>query len=219
MAYICAIVPAYNEEKTIKTTLQAIKNIDLINHVILVNDGSQDRTAEIARQEGVEVIDLPSNHGKGEAVNIGLRHINADIAVLLDADLGASAIEAGKIISPVLAGQADLCVAAFPPPTRKGGFGLVKKTAAWVIKHYGGFDSAAPLSGQRALNRKALEAVTPLAGAYGMELAMTLKALRCSCKVIEVPTEMKHNETGRDWAGFKHRGQQFIDILKVIIHY
>ena len=73
-----------------------------------------------------------------------------------------------------------------------------------------------PLSGQRAMNKEVLQAVTPFKEAYGVELGMTIKALQKGYKVIEVPTTMTHNETGRDIKGFLHRGRQFIDVLKVI---
>ena len=59
-------------------------------------------------------------------------------------------------------------------------------------------------------------ALTPFEEAYGVELGMTLKALSLGFRVQEVMTTMKHNETGRDLKGFIHRGQQFLDVIKVI---
>ena len=72
-----------------------------------------------------------------------------------------------------------------------------------------------PLSGQRAMSKEVLSALTPFHEAYGVELGMTLKALAKGFRVQEVMTTMKHNETGRDLKGFIHRGKQFVDILKV----
>ncbi len=217
MKTVTVVIPAYNEETRIGDTLQAVKALDNVAKIIVVNDGSTDKTAEVVRRYNIDLIDLQENVGKGGAMNNVLPYIETDIAVFLDADLGSSASEASKIIVPLLNEEADLVIAAFPPPTRKGGFGLVKGTAAKAIKNAGNLEVTAPLSGQRAMTKEVLKVVTPFSKAYGVELAMTIKALKNGFRVIEVPTLMKHNETGRDLAGFIHRGKQFIDVLKVII--
>lgn len=214
---ITAVIPAYNEGERIISTIEGVKKVREINRILVVNDGSTDDTAEKVRTAGVELLDLKVNRGKGGAMNAALPYLeDADIVVFLDGDLGETAAEASKIVKPVLEGKADLCIAAFGPPSRKGGFGLVKGTAAWIIRRTGNLDSIAPLSGQRAMTKEVLREVTPFKEAYGVELGMTLKALQKGFRVMEVPTEMKHNETGRDLKGFIHRGKQFLDVLKVI---
>ncbi len=140
----------------------------------------------------------------------------ADIVVFLDADLGSTANQASLLIEPVAEGIADLSIASFPPPQKKGGFGLVKGTAAWLLKRVGKMEATAPLSGQRAMSRKALQAVTPFNEGYGVELGMSINALLLGFRLIEVPTTMSHNESGRDLSGFLHRGRQFRDVLRVI---
>ena len=135
---------------------------------------------------------------------------------VLDADLGETASQAGLIIDPILEGKTDLCIAAFPAPVKKGGFGLVKGTARRAIRKLSDMEVNSPLSGQRAMSKEVLLALTPFEEAYGVELGMTLKALSLGFRVQEVMTTMKHNETGRDLKGFIHRGQQFLDVIKVI---
>lgn len=216
MKTITVVIPAYNEEERIAATIQATKSLPLELRILVVNDGSRDNTSQRAREQGVEVIDLKNNRGKGGAMNAAVANLNADIVVFIDADLGASAAEADKIINPILHDQCDLCIAAFPPPKKKGGFGLVKGTAARAIRQAGNIEVSAPLSGQRAMTREVLQAVTPFAEAYGVELAMSIRALRQGYRIMEVPTTMSHNETGRDLRGFIHRGKQFIDVLRVI---
>ena len=216
MKTITVVIPAYNEEARIVDTLQAVQRIAGIDKIIVVNDGSTDHTSERAREQGVMVLDLKENRGKGGAMNAVIPMIDTDVVAFLDADLGASAAEARKIIDPVLAGVTDLCIAAFPPPTKKGGFGLVKGTAARAIKKAGNIEVTAPLSGQRAMNREVLEALTPFHEAYGVELGMSIAALQKGYRLMEVPTTMKHNESGRDLKGFLHRGKQFLDVIRVI---
>ncbi len=217
MKTITVVIPAYNEEARIVDTLQAVQTISGIDRIIVVNDGSTDRTSEWARAQGVTVLDLEKNCGKGGAMNAVVPMIETDVVAFLDADLGVSAAEAGKIIEPVLKGQTDLCIAAFPPPSKKGGFGLVKGTAASAIRKAGNIEVTAPLSGQRAMTREVLAAVTPFQEAYGVELGMSITALRKGFRLMEVPTTMSHNETGRDMKGFLHRGKQFYDVVRVIM--
>jgi glycosyltransferase involved in cell wall biosynthesis len=213
---ITAVIPAYNEEERIVDTLRAVKSLPQIDDIVVVNDGSCDQTARRARTEGVTLIDLPANRGKGGALNAALPYIDADITVFLDADLGKSAGEAEKLIEAVRSGRCDLAIAAFPPASRKGGFGLVKGTAARAIKRAGKMEATAPLSGQRALNRKALTLLAPFDEDYGVELGMTIRALAKGLRVMEVPTGMTHKETGRDIRGFLHRGKQFLDVIRVL---
>lgn len=213
---VTVVLPAYNEESRIVDTLKAVKSLSLVDEIIIVNDGSTDRTAEQVREMGITLIDLPTNQGKGGAMNAALPYVNCDLVVFLDADLGSSAKEAVKIIQVVADGLCDLAIAAFPPPTRKGGFGLVKGTAAWAIRRAGKMEVTAPLSGQRAMTRKALEMLSPFDEDYGVELGMTIKALALGLRVMEVPTTMSHKETGRDIKGFLHRGKQFLDVIRVL---
>ncbi len=213
---VTVVLPAYNEESRIMDTLKAVKSLSLVDEIIIVNDGSTDRTAEQVREMGITLIDLPTNQGKGGAMNAALPYVNCDLVVFLDADLGSSAKEAVKIIQVVADGLCDLAIAAFPPPTRKGGFGLVKGTAAWAIRRAGKMEVTAPLSGQRAMTRKALEMLSPFDEDYGVELGMTIKALALGLRVMEVPTTMSHKETGRDIKGFLHRGKQFLDVIRVL---
>lgn len=213
---VLVLVPAYNEEARIKATIEAIASIADVDTIRVVNDGSTDRTASIARACGVDVLDMGENVGKGEALNRASRAADADIIVFLDGDLGSSAVEAAKIIQPVLKQETDLCIAKFPPPKKKGGFGFVKRLASWGIRQEG-FESAEPLSGQRAMTKQVLQDVLPFHSGYGIELGMTIRALRKGYRIMEVPVNMTHAETGRDIAGFLHRGRQFVDVARVIL--
>lgn len=202
MKTIAVVIPAYNEEERITATLQALQHLEVEVQIIVVNDGSSDRTSELAREQGVQVLDLKGNRGKGGAMNEVVPLLNTDIVVFIDGDLGSSAAEAYKIIDPVLNGRCDLCIASFPPPTKKGGFGLVKGIAARAIRKIGDIEVTAPLSGQRAMTRQVLQAVIPFEEAYGVELGMSIKALKKGFRLMEVPTMMSHNETGRNLRGF-----------------
>jgi len=122
------------------------------------------------------------------------------------------------LTGPVARGEADMTIARFPRPHGKAGFGLVKGLARWGIRTLGStrFDAQAPLSGQRALDSAAVAVCTPFAQGYGVEVALTVRALRAGLNVMEVETTMAHAATGRDVAGFAHRGRQFLHVARTL---
>lgn len=101
---VAAIVPAFNEEKTIAGVVRALKSSPLIGDVIVISDGSTDKTAEYARQAGADLVhELPWRHGKGSAMSHGVTHTDADILFFADADLsGFTAKHIEDIIKPVI---------------------------------------------------------------------------------------------------------------------
>ena len=216
---IAALIPAHNEALSIAQTVRAIESIRGVTRVVVVDDGSEDDTALHAEDAGAKVIRMMSNAGKGAALEAGAKRVaNADIVLLLDGDLGRSASQAALLLAPLLAGETDMAIASFPPPTANAGFGLVKSIARFGIRHLGGpFEATAPLSGQRALTRACFATVRPFAAGYGVEVGLTIRALRAGFRVIEVPTTMSHDATGRDVAGFVHRGRQFFHVTAALI--
>jgi len=216
---VSVLIPAYNEEKYIKATLDAVKSISEVHRIIVVDDGSQDMTVKLARASDVVVITSGQNSGKGGALNLGAGLVkNDDIVVLLDADLGHTAAEARKLILPILDDLADMTIAQFPRLKHKGGFGLVKGLAHRGIKHFTGLKMQSPLSGQRAMTKEVFNKILPFASGYGVEVALTINVARMGFRVKEVPVQMTHDVTGRDLKGFIHRGKQFKDVLKELTH-
>jgi glycosyltransferase involved in cell wall biosynthesis len=211
---VVAVVPAHNEADVVAATVAAIRSLPQVSRILVVDDASTDTTAAVAEGAGADVLRLPANLGKGAALEAGLQAVQAaDVVLLLDADLGDTASAAAALLAPVVSGEADMAVAILPRPAGSGGFGLVKRLAGRGIARLGGgFASAAPLSGQRALGRAAVAAVRPLAFGYGAEVAMTVRALRAGLRVVEVPADMAHRATGRDLPGFAHRGRQYRDV-------
>ncbi len=213
---VVALIPAYNEANNITATVAALFELSEVNEVVVVDDASTDQTGDLAAAAGARVISMPSNKGKGAALNEGSKQIEADVVMLLDGDLGDSARDARLLLEPVLDGRADMTVAHFPPPRLKGGFGLVKGLARKGIKFYTGMEMQSPLSGQRVMTSPVMDKLLPFASGYGVEVGLTIKAARAGFKVLEVPVQMTHAETGRDLKGFWHRGRQFYHIARVL---
>lgn len=216
---VTVLIPAFNEEETIGDTVAAARSLTGVTQVLVIDDGSSDSTAVKAAESGAVVISCGSNMGKGGALNQGSDYIKSDFLLLLDADLGKSAAGAQKLLDPVMEGVADMTVAIFPSSARKGGFGLVKGLARAGIRYFAGISLEAPLSGQRAMKTECYLDSLPLAGGFGVEVDLTLKAARRGYSIIEVPVLMRHRETGRDIRGVLHRGKQFLHVAGTLIEH
>jgi glycosyltransferase involved in cell wall biosynthesis len=213
--------------------------------VIVVDDGSDDGTADQVVAFGgsvgsrdnpvpLRLFRLERNEGKGAALSRGLNEARGEWIVMMDADLGETAAEFPCLLAPLHAGEVDMTVAVFPsvphsppasrvpapsPPHRltPGGFGLALRTARWGVARLTGRVLQAPLSGQRAFAARHLPLLTPLEPGFGLEVGMDIDALRAGLRVLEVPTTMAHARTGRDWAGFRHRGRQLLHIVRALV--
>jgi polyisoprenyl-phosphate glycosyltransferase len=104
---IAAVIPAFNEEQTVAEVVRSAKASELIGEVIVVSDGSTDKTAEEARTAGADkVLELPENHGKGTAMLLGTKETSAEIIIFMDADVhGLTALHISQIVEPVLEGR------------------------------------------------------------------------------------------------------------------
>lgn len=217
MPRVAVLIPAYNEADLIGDTVAAALAMPDITEVVVIDDGSDDDTASVASVAGARVMVLAENAGKGAALNAGIAEVEADVYLMIDADLGATASETYRLLEPVLAGHADLSIAAMTAPKgHRGGFGFVMKLSRWAIRKLGGMVVTAPLSGQRAFRREIIESIGGFERGFGVETAMTIDALRHGYKVVEVPLPLTHRVSGRNWAGFMHRGRQFVHILRAV---
>lgn len=215
---LCVLIPAYNEADRVAATVTAARALPEVTEVLVINDGSTDATARVAEQAGARVVTQRRNSGKAAALTSGFYATQAPFLLLLDADLGATAQEAQKLIAPVLGGEADMTIATFPViPGRGGGMGLVVKLARGGILRATGKTLQAPLSGQRCLRREVLEAALPLDAGFGIETGLNLSALKAGWRILEIPTTMDHRVTQNDWRGRLHRARQLRDVAKALL--
>ena len=186
----------------IGTTVARLRNAFPDAEVIVADDGSRDRTAEIAEEAGAVVLRLP-RRGKGQALSAAERAASPGALLLCDADLSGD-------LEPLLSSNGDVTVAAFAERVG-GGFGLAKRVARSLIGVFGGIEVREPLSGQRALSPAARAVCFPVAAGFGCEVRMTIDAARSGLLVREVELPLGHRTTGRNLRGFVHRARQLGD--------
>lgn len=214
---VLALVAAHDEAGSIAETVLALLRLEGVDRVVVVDDGSRDGTAGAGRAAGARVLRTPRRLGKGGALEGALDRLDAaGVYLLVDGDLGASAGAVEPVLRAVVAREADLAIGVLPAPVG-GGFGLVRRAAAGIIRRLSGFSARAPLSGQRAVTRECLWACRPLAGGFGVETAMVADAARMGFRVVEVPAGLEHRGTGRDLPGFRHRAGQGLDVAAAAV--
>ena len=210
-----ALVAAHEESERIASTVSALHA--LADEVVVVDDGSSDSTSSAALLAGATVLRASRRRGKGRAIEEALVRLpSAGVWLFADADLADTAALLGPVVDAVRDGRADVAIAGFPK-LAGGGFGIVKRCAARAIRIVCGFDAREPLSGQRALTAAALTTVRPLAPGFGLEVGMTIDAVRAGLRVVEIPIEgLAHRPTGRGVRGFAHRARQGVDIVVAV---
>lgn len=214
MTKLIVQIPCYNEESTLGVTLAALPRqlpgVDIIEWLV-IDDGSRDRTVEVAKDFGVEhIVRFPTNQGLAKAFMAGLEaslKAGADIIVNTDADNQYSAGDIPKLIAPILSGQAEIVVGARPiseidhfSPVKK----FLQKLGSWAVRLASNTDIPDAPSGFRAFSRSAalrlnvfneytytLETIIQ-AGQKGMAIAWvsvrTNPALRSSRLVKSIPS-------------------------------
>lgn len=214
---VVVVIPALNESQRIGATVTAARSIAGVSAVVVADDGSTDDTATVATDAGAHVVRLSRNKGKAAAMLAGATGATdqgyADAPLLfLDADLEQTAATASALVEPVLDDRADMTIAILPPGQPGGGHGFVVRLASRGIIRATGWTPTQPLSGQRCIRRELFDAVQPLAYGFGVEVGLTIDALRRDAKVLECPVPIAHRVTGTGWRDQVHRGRQYRDV-------
>ena len=223
---VAVVIAARNEADRIQATVAAAAGLAGVGLVVVVDDGSKDATAAIARQAGAAVMRHQGNQGKGAAMETGAeavrlidqqehrdrpRHL-----LFLDGDLGDTAARAAPLIDPVIAGTADMTIAVFAATVKLGGHGLVVGLSGAGIRRATGWQPKQPLNGQRCLTRAAFEAARPLAHGWGVETALTIDLLRQGLRITEVEVDLAHRATGTGLRAQLHRAHQLTDVARAL---
>ncbi len=200
---ILIIVPAFNEEESLPGVIRDLREHVPSAHVLVVNDGSVDDTAQVARKFDVTVLDLPFNLGIGGAVQAGYLYAerNAyDIAVQFDGDGQHLASEIKKLVEPLEAKQADLVVGSRflaiggykVPVLRKLGIGIF----SFVLSRILGITVTDGTSGFRAANRRVIEFFAYTYPDDYPEVEALVLLHKIGLRLMEVPAAMRERTGG-----------------------
>jgi glycosyltransferase involved in cell wall biosynthesis len=199
-----AIVPALNEEGNIGRVVDELRAFDPTFVVVVVSDGSVDRTAEVAAAHGAHVVRLPFNLGIGGAVQTGFRYAwenGYELAVRCDGDGQHDPSELPKVLAPVLAGEADIVVGTRfggdesyrSSPVRRIGIRMLAAIVSTIARQR----VTDTTSGFQALNRRALALFAADYPHDYPEVEGMVMTIKHRLRLQEVPVRMREREHGR----------------------
>lgn len=185
-----AIIPAFNEEKTIGLVLSKVKG--QVDQIIVVDDGSKDNTYQIAKDKGVLVYRHPVNRGLGGALGTGIKAAlcnNADIIVTIDADGQHEPAEIQRLIKPIIAGESDVVIGSRfltrqpMPISRRVG----NKFFNFVMRALFGIKTTDSQSGMRAFSKEAAGKIELCTNGMEVSSEILKEAKAKKLKIKEVP--------------------------------
>lgn len=201
---ILIIIPAYNEESSIQKIISEIKALKCKPSILVVSDGSRDKTVSLAKKSGAMVVALPFNLGIGGAVQTGYKYARDhafDVAVQVDGDGQHDVSYLEKLIVPVLCENVDMSIGSrFIPPFTGYQSSFVRRIG---INFFAGFISflteykvTDPTSGFRACNQRMIKVFARYYPHDFPEPEAIAIASRYGAKVREVPVQMRERLGG-----------------------
>lgn len=198
---VAVVIPAVNEEESIPLVLQDLPR-DLVKHVVVVDNGSTDRTAEIAKQCGAEVV-LEPQRGYGSACLAGIRHLppDIDVVVFLDGDHSDFAEDLEIVLRPIVTAGADLVIGSRTRMRQaRAALTAQQRWGNWLATRlmrfcWGCRDT--DLGPFRAIRRNALHILSMTDRNFGWTVEMQIKAATARLQTVEVPVRYRARAAGR----------------------
>src|SRR3989344_291409 len=210
MPKVCAIVPAYNEEKTIGELVKRLKKTLPEDEVVVIDDFSKDRTAELAKKAGAFVVSHEKNKGKASGVLTGLSYakkINANAVLIIDADMQYAPELAHKILEPIEKNEADFVMGFrdFSKVPFRHSLGNFATRFSFNLLFSTNFRDTN--CGLVAFNKKAFDIVKEIYegyyGGYLIEPALLIGALKNNLKIKQVHVEVSYHVKSEVFRGVR----------------
>jgi glycosyltransferase involved in cell wall biosynthesis len=196
MQHVTAIIPAYNEQISIGSMV--LKTKQYVDRVIVVDDGSTDKTVEISKLAGAEVISHPTNMGKGVALKSGFKAAtDSDIIVTLDGDGQHHASDIPKLLKPIIDGEADIVNGSRYLNGKEENTPIYRRVGQTVLDKATNFNARSNItdsqSGFRAFAKHTIPAFRFDQTGYGIESGMLIEASKAGLRIKEVEIRVRYD--------------------------
>jgi glycosyltransferase involved in cell wall biosynthesis len=226
---LSVIIPVFNEEQTLSSVLERVLRLPLHPQIIVVSDGSTDRSNEIIREfqlkhpELIAVI-LPSNNGKGAAIQAGLRHVTKPYTIIQDADLEYSPEQFDLLLEPIRAGKAQIVFGSRNkrhPHVRENHFHYIRfwlggKVVTLVANLLFGVHLTDEPTCYKLFPTKLLREMNLTCRGFDFCPEVTAKSLRLGYRIHEMPIDYKPRRLEQ---GKKIRAWHGIEAILVLLKY
>lgn len=211
------VIPTYNEEQSIgevlESTIQAMGQSDVTHEIIVVDDGSEDGTAETARRKGVKLIQHPLNKGYGAALKTGIRHASYNIIVTIDADGTYCSQDIPRLLTEMT--RSDMVVGARVGKEVK--VPALRRPAKWLLTQLANYLTGARIpdlnSGLRAFRKEvAMEFFRILPSGFSFTATITLTMLSNDYIVTYIPISY-HERVGQSKIKPFHDTANFLQLI------
>jgi glycosyltransferase involved in cell wall biosynthesis len=210
MSTVSVIIPALDEEEPIAGVVCECLATGLPNEVIVVDNGSRDRTAERAHEAGARVVTAPRGYGRACAAGVRALSPECDIVVFLDGDGSDVPAFMKQLVQPVVRGTHDFVIGSRTRGKREpGSMNLQQifagRLAGLILRLLYGVRYT-DMSPFRVIRRDALERLDMREQTYGWNLEMQMKAARAGLRVLEVPVDHRRRAGGESKVSGTFRG-------------
>lgn len=203
---VCIVLPAYNEELTIRRTIEDFHSALPDASIIVIDNNSKDRTFSIANETlgtlACGKVIFEGRQGKGNAVRRAFSDVDADVYLMSDADCTYPASQAMDLLSPIVAGEADVVVGdrltggVYEHENKRPMHNFGNRLVRWLVNKLFSSSLVDVMSGYRAFSKEFVKNYPILVGGFQIETDLTLHALNYRYRMLEVPVAYQDRPAG-----------------------
>lgn len=217
--YLSIVIPVYNESENIKNVLDDVKSIPLKipYEILVIDDGSNDNTFEIAKDNGAKVIRFEQNKGKGAALIEGIKNANGDIIIFMDGDGQDNAEDIITLIRPIYNGADFVNGSRFlgifeEGSIKKSNFYItlcINKLIGLLFKH----NVTDCFAGFRAFKTSSIKNMKLESKEYEIEAEMLIKSIVLGLNIVEIPVTRSKRYTGETKLDRFRHGKRIMHVI------